>query len=395
MRQEELYNIVKKEIKTIKNKVELNNFNKEKDNLLKEYNSIKEEIKNIKNNNKSNILETQSYRNKNLQINSILEKYNKQEEKTEEDQQKLKIINEEKDQVEKWFKNQKEIKNSTNNNLLSLLSKQEKILLKLIKIDSKIKKFKEKHPKIEETINPKKTIETINKYESDYKTEKFDEDKFNLLKEQYYNEQLIVSTMIETVESKIEKDPISIWNEVLEVINKMNIKHQFIDEIEEEHVEDNIELSNNNDNKEINIDLNSMIIDITKDEIARESIKNTNIEVNRIKKEIEKNNIETNEGIKEFEEKIKNENTCIFSILNNYREIKSKIEKIIIDNDKRNELTKIALGKTKELKFISSEEIENINKINKDDYIRLIIEFINLKQYETTINELKNNIKNK
>ena len=365
MRQEELYNIVKKEIKTIKNKVELNNFNKEKDNLLKEYNSIKEEIKNIKNNNKSNILETQSYRNKNLQIKSILEKYNKQEEKTEEDQQKLKIINEEKDQVEKWFKNQKEIKNSTNNNLLSLLSKQEKILLKLIKIDSKIKKFKEKHPKIEETINPKKTIETINKYESDYKTEKFDEDKFNLLKEQYYIEQLIVSTMIETVESKIEKDPISIWNEVLEVINKMNIKHQFIDEIEEEHVEDNIELSNNNDNKEIN----SMIIDITKDEIARESIKNTNKEVNRIKKEIEKNNIETNEGIKEFEEKIKNENTCIFSILNNYREIKSKIEKIIIDNDKRNELTKIALGKTKELKFISSEEIENINKINNDDYI--------------------------
>ena len=141
--------------------------------------------------------------------------------------------------------------------------------------------------------------------------------------------------------------------------------------------------------------IESLKIDITNNIEAREKIKNTNTNVTRISDAIESNLIQPEDGINELNELNNKEQDEINTIIDNYNDIKENIESIINESNKRDELTKLALGKInniEEMKLLNEEDLNIISNISKVDYYLLIVKLINKMQYEKTINKINKKI---
>ena len=307
MTQEERYTKTLQVLSNYKSNIELKTYQEEKDNIVNELNSIKEQINNTKNSYKVDLIELQTNRNRLLKIEKDINNANSSEENID-----IEKLNNEKEQITNWFNEQENLKNSSNNNLLELLNKQEEIQKQLIIIESHINNFNKNNTPTEESFDSNNTIDALNNMESLYNTEEFNEEEYKSLKEQFINEQLLIDSLIEQAEinlnnSKTSYDEIlnnsenikanlnknelrnlnneiknyereyNIWNEVLENIKSMKIEHEFIDEnvvqeeidnalddleIEEEKEQDNaidnIELDNEEDN--------SIVIDPVKED---------------------------------------------------------------------------------------------------------------------------------
>ena len=104
-------------------------------------------------------------------------------------------------------------------------------------------------------------------------------------------------------------------------------------------------------------DIASLKVDIVNNEDARERIQNVNKNLNKIKEAIDNELIQQEDGINEIEELSEKDHQEINNITNNYYEIKNDIESIIENQDKRNELTKIGLGKDNNIDTLSEYDI--------------------------------------
>ena len=657
MTQEERYKNTINELSKYKNNVESKIYQDEKFSIITELNTTKDQISALKNSYSVDLVELQSNRNRLLKINKDINKYSSSEQ-SEEMQEEINKLNEEKEQINNWFSEQDSIKKNVNNQLVLLLIKQEELSKNLIQIESLINKFNKKNPPMDVSINPNNTLEELTAIEAKYNTEEFNEEEYNIIKEKFKNEQELIDSIIEQANTNLNNSKLkyeealnkantmnednnqinkrnlnkelknyereyNIWNQTTEEVNKLKIEHQYIDEnnnvidnivseneqeniavvdpepvennelslsdiynIEEQkeensnlfvriqdprvttlseealnninkivdlivtgqvHIEGNLDVTLNNfivkkeqvqetptiepennvetpniepveqeeptiepdnnietteietpdqqeetilevpkieestqdnptiepennvetpniepveqeeptiepdnnietteietpdqqeetilevpkieesiqDNPTIetedniettnieveqptieektileipkietqeDINLDSLAVDITNNEEAREKIKNINNNLSRIVESVKTNVISQEEGLNEITNLSLNDQQEIGEIVSKY-DNKELIASIINDNNKRNELTKLGLGKTKEKKELTDEEIKEINKLNNEDYTRIIIRLINIMQYEKTTNEINN-----
>ena len=277
MTQEEFNDKVVQEIKNIKCAIEINLYLTEKNRIINELNMIKSKLQSLSNNKDTNVFKYQLNRDKLLEMNSIIEKYNKENQQlTPEEQTELNNAINEKNQLETWFKKEIETKNSKNNELLQTLNIQEIRKKELLHINDLIKRYYTMNPPLQEKMNVDDIIVQINNIESIYDTDDFNEDEYNKLKDEFIEIQNIVSTMISTTEEilnqskslyeekkqeieKLKNDnnktelynaliniknyeiDYTIWNETLNEINQLKREHNFLEKKEEPIVIEEVE----------------------------------------------------------------------------------------------------------------------------------------------------------
>ena len=200
-------------------------------------------------------------------------------------------------------------------------------------------------------------------------------------KEEVTPETNIEQTVDQPEETTIETEDKSITEDVNieEVTPEINIEptgeEQTVDQSEEKNT------------------INNLIIDITNNKDARERIKKASINVSKIDEALNANLIQHEEALNELIDLNNKEQDEINDILNKYPDSKEIIEGIINESIKRDELSKLAIGKInnqEDLEFLKEEDMNNISKLNNEDYYNLIIKLVNKMQYEKSIAKISN-----
>ena len=220
MTQEERYKNTINELSKYKNNVESKIYQDEKFSIITELNTTKDQISALKNSYSVDLVELQSNRNRLLKINKDINKYSSSEQ-SEEMQEEINKLNEEKEQINNWFNEQDSIKNNVNNQLVLLLIKQEELSKNLIQIESLINKFNKKNPPMDVSINPNNTLEELTAIEAKYNTEEFNEEEYNIIKEKFKNEQELIDSIIEQANTNLNNSKLK-YEEALNKANTMN-----------------------------------------------------------------------------------------------------------------------------------------------------------------------------
>ena len=255
---------------------------------------------------------------------------------------------------------------------------------------------------------------TINNFNQEDTTEieNSEEEASNELPEETTQEDNLIDNIIEASETNEEKSITEDIN-IEEVTPETNIE-QTVDQPEETTIETEDKSITEDVNieevtPEINIEptgeeqtvdqseekntINNLIIDITNNKDARERIKKASINVSKIDEALNANLIQHEEALNELIDLNNKEQDEINDILNKYPASKEIIEGIINESIKRDELSKLAIGKInnqEDLEFLKEEDMNNISKLNNEDYYNLIIKLVNKMQYEKSIAKISN-----
>ena len=402
MTQEDKYKKSIKETKKYKNIVEIEYYQKERNELLKELDNIKKNISDIKKENNDSQIKLYNKKNKKIELEKEINKANQSTEIIEKIKKELNEIN-------NWLEQVNTQKDETEKQKLNLLYNKEEVSKELLSIEKTIKKFYEINPTIEEVIDTNKTIQLLNEYESNYNTDQFKEKEYELLKERYINEQELIDYMLEiatknykinkiyyikeTNRLKRDKDTLSklevkklkkyikiykriieIWEQTINKIKSNKIEHTFIEKKDKKE-----EIKNNKI---------TLTIDLTNNQDAVDKIKAINKNTYNISQAVQKKLISAQEGLNEINELYNKEKNNIYEIINTYSETKKSLEEIINNIQKRTELTKLSTKKANKTISLNENDLDTISKLSQEDYNKIIIKLINIMQYEKTITEL-------
>ena len=402
MTQEDKYKKSIKETKKYKNIVEIEYYQKERNELLKKLDNIKKNISDIKKENNDSQIKLYNKKNKKIELEKEINKANQSTEIIEKIKKELNEIN-------NWLEQVNTQKDETEKQKLNLLYNKEEVSKELLSIEKTIKKFYEINPTIEEVIDTNKTIQLLNEYESNYNTDQFKEKEYELLKERYINEQELIDYMLEiatknykinkiyyikeTNRLKRDKDTLSklevkklkkyikiykriieIWEQTINKIKSNKIEHTFIEKKDKKE-----EIKNNKI---------TLTIDLTNNQDAVDKIKAINKNTYNISQAVQKKLISAQEGLNEINELYNKEKNNIYEIINTYSETKKSLEEIINNIQKRTELTKLSTKKANKTISLNENDLDTISKLSQDDYNKIIIKLINIMQYEKTITEL-------
>ena len=431
MTHEEKYTRSRDEALKLKVNVESRIYQEEKNSIINELNTTKEHINSLKNSNTTNLIDIQLNRNNLLKVENELTKYSSDEEKTPEMQNEIDKLNNNKNQLDEWFNNQNNIKNNANNQLLQLLNKQEELSKKIIQIDKIINEFNKKNPTIEEPINPNILLESINNIEQIYNTENFNNEEYQALKEQFKNDQEIINTMIEIIETNCNisknnydeiveqtnslKDTVNkielknlnkeikkyelelnVWNQTLEEAKKLVLEHTFVDEnIVREEVQIVPETQTIEENQP-KLSLNDMYSTETPIIVEKANIPEENIteiptieeEINQEEEKTEEQTIEENQNILSLNDMFNNETPTKEEEPNISEENITEIPTI-----EEIPLTEETNESTQENNFKISP-IEENNEESKESNIKLYIKGDNPKEYSLSNEEFNTLLRN-
>ena len=246
---------LKEELNNVLYQAQKKIYNEELENTLKSLEDIKNQVSSTKSNPNDNFVEYENNKKELVDAKTTIESLQNKEGITPEEQEKLSIAISNKERLENWLLEDENKKKNDELTKLQILNNQEEIQKNYIQITKVLNDF-DKQKELIISLNINKTLEDITNLEAKYNTEEFNDEEYDKLKNNYYEEINFIDQMIfeannkindyntelDNLKQELEKHKnnskqkkynntsreINVWNEVINILNSYKIDHTFI-----------------------------------------------------------------------------------------------------------------------------------------------------------------------